>query len=144
MATRDLDRLAKAVKARRLELYPSRLKAAEVAGVSKDTWQKVEDGKPAREGSYAKIERALNWVTGGCLLVAEGGQPIHADYIVADGDVTMVTHPPASWADEDAVRRVVSESAVATMPGTPVGEVQAFSDRIIEELRKRGMIRGPE
>ena len=34
---RDLARLAKAVKARRLEVHPSRLAAAKAAGVSKDT-----------------------------------------------------------------------------------------------------------
>lgn len=76
MATRDLDRLAKHVKAHRLELYTSRDAAAAAAGMTKDTWQRVEEGRPVRESSYAKVDRALGWATGSCVSIAEGGEPV--------------------------------------------------------------------
>ncbi|MDX2696027.1 hypothetical protein [Streptomyces ipomoeae] len=144
MATRDLSRLAKTVKTRRLELYPSRLKAAEAAGISKDTWHKVEDGLPVQDKKYTQIDRALRWASGSCLLIAEGGEAVRAEYLESGGDVTMVAHLPDAGLDENDARRLISDVAVATMPGTPVGEVQAFNDQIIEALKERGVIRDRE
>ncbi|MFD9425554.1 MULTISPECIES: helix-turn-helix domain-containing protein [unclassified Streptomyces] len=66
MGTRDLARLASHVRTRRLELYRSRLAAAEAAGISKDTWRRVEEGMGVREVTYAKVDRALGWDTRSC------------------------------------------------------------------------------
>ena len=64
MATRDPGRLAKHVKAHRMELFTSRKAAADSAGVSKDTWQRVEEGLEVRETTYVKIDKALGWASG--------------------------------------------------------------------------------
>lgn len=138
-APRDLDRLAKAVKARRLELHPSRLAAAKAAGVSKDTWQRVEEGMPVRDVSYAKMDPALGWVVGSCMLIAEGGDPVRATYHESDGEAFMRTELPPSFLPDD-VRKVVTDAVMATRSNLTVSEVHDLSDRVVEELRKRGIL----
>jgi hypothetical protein len=75
MAPSDLPRLATLVKQRRLGLRLARKAAADAAGVSKDTWRRVEEGEPVREMSYAKIEPILKWTPGSCLAILAGGEP---------------------------------------------------------------------
>lgn len=138
-APRDLDRLARAVKARRLQLHPSRLAAAAKAGVSKDTWQRVEEGDPVRDVSYAKMDPALGWAVGSCLLVAEGGSPVPVTHHEGDGGAFTQAEIPASLLPED-VRGVVTDAAMATTPGLTVREIQELSDKVVEGLRKRGIL----
>ena len=133
---RDLGRLAKAVKARRLEVHPSRLAAAKAAGVSKDTWQRVEEGREVREVSYAKMDPALSWAPGSCVAVAEGGEPVPVEYIETDGGASMVSQIPATWL-EGELPEVIQSSAMATTPGLTVREIRALSDQVLKELRKR-------
>lgn len=138
MATRDLARLAKLVKAHRLELYPSRLAAAQAAGISKDTWKRVEEGEPdVREKSYAGIESALGWATGSCLIVVEGGEPVFVDR--ADRSASA-TASPAAAISADEVRRAAFEAARAKMPAAPIGEIDAFADELVDILRRTGQV----
>lgn len=140
MATRDLGRLAKHVKAHRLELYPSRLAAAQAAGVSKDTWQRVEEGEPVRESTYVKIDRALGWAAGSCFLVAEGGSPVFIDTSDARPS-TAAPSAPQGKVNADAVRRAAFEAARAKLPpGTAIGDIDAFADELVEALRRSGDI----
>lgn len=136
MATRDLGRLGKAVKARRSKLFTARLKAATAAGVSKDTWKRVEDGMAVQPGTYAKMELALKWALGSCDAIAEGGDPLPVEYVGSNGDVTMVSKPQVASAGD--VKTAVTISAFATMPDATVGSVQAQAERLVEELRKLG------
>ncbi|MFE7077495.1 hypothetical protein ACFU96_46220 [Streptomyces sp. NPDC057620] len=136
MATRDLGRLGKAVKARRVKLFTSRLSAARAAGISKDTWKRVEDGLPVQPGTYSKMEPALKWAFESCEAVTEGGEPLLVEYVTTDGDVTMVSKPQVVSAGE--VKDAVKISAFATMPDATIGSVQAQADRLVEELRKLG------
>lgn len=140
--TRDLGRLATAVKRRRLELYPSRLAAAKSAGVSKDTWRKVEEAEPGvREVSYARIDSALGWVTGSCEHIAEGGEPVVSHVSTGpDGQAVMTVDVPASLLPED-VRGIVHDSVMAAAPGLSVRELQELQDRIVSELRERGVLK---
>ncbi|NWF25303.1 hypothetical protein HW130_03320 [Streptomyces sp. PKU-EA00015] len=138
-APRDLDRLAKAVKARRLQLHPSRLAAANAAGVSKDTWQRVEEGLSVRDVSYAKMDPALGWVVGSCMLIADGGDPVPVVQHEAAGSAFESVSIPPSLLPED-VRGVVTDAAMATTPGLTVREIQELSDKVVEELRKRGIL----
>src|SRR5690349_18695071 len=100
MATRDLDRLAKYVKARRMDLYASRKAAADSVGISKDTWQRVEEGQATRDSTYRKIDRALQWASGSCLAIGEGGEPVVADY--SEDGTAVTVRPPAAWAGPSA------------------------------------------
>jgi hypothetical protein len=138
MATRDLGRLAERVKAHRLALYPSRLAAARAAGVSKDTWQKVEEAMPdIREASYAKIDQALGWAIGSCTAIADGGEPVLVDH----PDNAAPTPAPI---DAETLRRAAFEAARAKLPAAPIGDVDAFSDELVDVLRKAGYVRDAE
>jgi hypothetical protein len=137
--TLDLGRLAKAVKARRLEQFPSRVAAAHAAGVSKDTWKRVEEGESVRDVSYAKVDAALGWATGTCIHIAEGGEPVPVSYHKAQGGTYMTTRVPDSLVPED-VRDIIKDSAMATTPNLTVREIRELQDRVVEELRKRGLL----
>lgn len=117
-----------------MELFAARKAAADAAGISKDTWQRVEDGETVRESTYAKIDRALGWSTGSCVAVAEGGEPILADRSVITPDA-----PPPLPAD--AVRRAVFEAARAKLPLAAIGDLDAFSDELVEVFRRVGMVK---
>lgn len=139
MATRDLDRLAKLVKAHRLELYPSRLAAAAAAGISKDTWKRVEEGEDVREGTYAKIDKALGWTTGSCAAITEGGQPALAATSSSRQPAGPAIHP--KQLDAESLRRAAFEAAREKLPpGTPIGAIDAFSDELVEVLRRAGQV----
>lgn len=139
MATRDLERLGATVKAHRLQRYKSRDDAAIAADITKDTWQRIEEGRPARELSYAKMERALDWAPGSWLLVAEGGSPVLAD-VSSPGSRVPAGSSAAPALSADTVRRAAYEAAMAKMPNAPIGEVQAFVDELVEALRRTGEV----
>lgn len=136
MATRDLGRLAKSVKAHRMQQYPSRDAAAEAAGVARNTWKRVEEGLGVRESTYARIDKALGWSIGSCAAIAAGGNPVLVDDGPADGTA------PAKPISEAEARRLVFDAARAKMPAsTPIGNLDAFSDEIVEIMRRAGAVR---
>lgn len=136
---RDLERLAKAVKARRLEVHPSRLAAAKAAGVSKDTWQRVEEGRDVRDVSYTKMDSALGWASGSCIAIAEGGDPVLVHHVGAGESSAMVSHLPAAWLEEE-LQEVIQSSAMATTPNLTVREIRDLNAKVVEELRRRGIL----
>lgn len=138
MSTRDLEGLAKAVRAARLALHPSRLAAAQAAGISKDTWKRVEEGEEVREVSYAKIETALRWPIGTCADIAAGAP---TPTPTAPDDSAEVTVRTADEVDEE-VRDIVQLSAIATTPGLTGEEIRKLSDRIARDLRAAGKLQG--
>lgn len=75
--TENRERLARYVHRRRVELGLSVNQAAQIAGVSKGTWQGLEKARrETGEHKYAGIERALKWKPGSILAVLkEGGVP---------------------------------------------------------------------
>lgn len=138
MSSRDLERLRQAVRERRLALRLARKKAAEdLAGISKDTWQRVEDGLPVRDMNYAKIDQALGWAVGSCILIAEGGEPIPAEPSEADPSVTLARITPAER-EAIAERRIQSATIAVTDLDAPT--IRALSARIIEDLKADGII----
>ena len=136
MASRDLDRLAKRVHAHRLELYPSRKAAADAAGISKDTWKKVEVGIPVQDVKYAQIERVLGWGPRSCVAIAEGGEPVLTDESALSSPVATPSAPLTA----DAVREAVLEAARAKMPNAPIGDIDALGDELVEVLRRTGQV----
>jgi DNA-binding XRE family transcriptional regulator len=134
MATRDLDRLAKHVKAHRLEQYTSRDEAAAAAGVTRNTWKRVEEGQDVRESTYARIEKALGWATGGCIAIAEGAEPAFV------GDATTSSSATMPAITEAQAREMAWETARETLPTAPIGELQAFVEGLVENLRRVGVV----
>lgn len=134
MATRDLARLATRVRAHRHEQYSSRDAAAAAAGVTRNTWKRVEEGQEVREQTYAKVDKALGWVTGSCILIAEGGAP----FLAAESPPHTPAAPEMS---KEGARKAAYEAARAAMPRAPIGEVDDFVDRFVDALRRTGQVR---
>jgi hypothetical protein len=137
MATRDLARLAQHVKRHRLEQYPSRDAAAAAAGVTRNTWKRVEEGQEVRDSTYAKIDKALGWAPGDCIAIAEGGSPVLLDR--AGG-----ASAAGSGIKADAVRRAAFEAGRAKLPTAPIGDIDAFSEELVEVLRRAGLVSNGE
>lgn len=139
MSTPDRAGLAKAVKAQRLKLFPSRLAAAQAAGISKDTWQRVEDGKEVYDSTYSKIEPVLEWATGSCQAILDGEHSTEA--IPMEGGVPGAVKTTLSGKEfsEEELRESVQLSAIATT-GLFAEEIRALSERVVHDLKKRGLI----
>jgi len=137
----DLERLARAARRRRADLGIAMNDAnAKKAGVSKGTWQRVEKALPIRETNYVKIDGLLQWAPGSCLKVAEGGEPIPvSDMKEADAADVQKSPLPQGVIDEEA-RDVVQLALIATAKGTTAEEIRAMSERVVRDLRERGLI----
>jgi hypothetical protein len=66
------ERLAQAVKAARMRLYRTVDRARITAGVSRGTWDSIEQGKPVKEFSLGPVEEALGWPQGRALAILAG------------------------------------------------------------------------
>ena len=138
MATRDLARLGARVKAHRVQKYTGRKQAADAGGITKDTWQRIEEGRPARDGSYLGVERALGWAVGSCVTIAEGGEPVLVEAV--NGTTSAITPTPTGRLSAEVVRKAAYEAVRSTMPGAPISEADAFVDELVDVLRKAGEV----
>lgn len=136
MATPDLQRLASRVAARRLELNLSVRRAAALAVMSKDTWQRVELGRPVQNLTFDKVESALGWTVGSCRKILDGGEAILLDPD-PDDEVQFAVVPPEEL--EAEVRQAIQGAMVA---GTDLNasKIREVNDRAIEVLRTRGIL----
>jgi len=137
MATPDLARLATLVQGRRLELRLGIEPAAKLAGMSKDTWKRVEAGRKVRDSSYTGIEKALHWAVGSCLRIVGGEDPI-INEPVDDTDGHIAKIPKSAL--ERAVGDAVQSAALATKGSLTGDEILALNERVLLELRERGIL----
>lgn len=133
--TAGLKRLARLVAQRRVELGWHKADAAKRAELTITTYSRIESGLTVRDVTYAKLERALGWAPGACLAILEGAERAQPAGEVSDG----VRYVPAESA-EDGARQAVVNAVMATLPETPAGKISEFSDAVIKELKKRGIV----
>lgn len=138
MGTPDLDRLAGRVQQRRTELRLGIEPAAKLAGISKDTWKRVEAGLNVRATSYTGIETALQWAIGSCQRILDGEDPIINEPIGPDSDTRIAQIPKSAL--ERAVGDAVTSAAIATKGSLTGDEILELNDRVLKELRERGVI----
>jgi transcriptional regulator with XRE-family HTH domain len=134
--TPDLPRLASSVATRRLQLNLSILRAADLAGVSKDTWKRVERGEPVRHVTYDKIESALGWTAGSCRKIMNGGEATMIDD-GADAGYTIAIPPEAL---EGEIRDAVQGALVASTDDLTAAQIRQVNERAIAVLRERGIL----
>lgn len=73
----DRERLAQAIRTRRLALELPVQRAAREAGVDRQTWIKAEAAeRDIGDHTAAKIERRLRWQPGSIDRIREGGEPV--------------------------------------------------------------------
>lgn len=133
--SQDLERLADRVKQRRIELELGIEPAARSAGMSKDTWKRVEAGLTVRDTSYAKIDQALAWAVGSCAKIADGGDPVEAG--PAESKVEFASVPPDAM--EAEVRQAVQNAMVAGTDLT-ADKIRQVNEAAIRVLRERGIL----
>ncbi|MET9728450.1 hypothetical protein [Streptomyces zaomyceticus] len=127
---RDLDRLAEKALTRRQELALPLATAAQTAGMSKDTFRRVERGLPIRDSSYSKIDTALLWAPGSSLGILTGeGAPIEI-HPPSASNITLAEIP------DDTLKGAVTKAVIATSDTLTAREIRALSDRVLEELRR--------
>lgn len=133
--------MAKLARRRRADLGIAMNDAnAKAAGVSKGTWQRVEKGQPIRETNYQKIDGLLQWAPGSSLRVLEGGDPVSVSDMADAGAASVQKSPlPQEVIDEEA-RDVVQLALIATAKGTTAEEIREISERVVRDLRERGLI----
>jgi hypothetical protein len=138
---RDYERLATIARRRRAELgLALNDKNAKAGGLSNRTWQRVEKGLEIRETNYVKIDGLLKWAPGSSLSVLEGGEPVLvSDMADADAASVQKSPIPQEVIDEEA-RGVVQLALLATTKGTTADEIREMSERVVRDLRERGLI----
>ncbi|WP_432138968.1 hypothetical protein [Streptomyces sp. bgisy154] len=142
---RHLQRLATLVRQRRVALgFSSKEAGADACGISHTTYRKIEGTETAppqgvRATTYAKLEGGFGMRGGSCQAVLDGADSItlvDGSELIEGGQITPVD--PAAL--EKGVRAAVVRGATLTAPGLTLGEVEAMNERIVEELRRRGIL----
>ncbi|MCY0962459.1 helix-turn-helix domain-containing protein [Streptomyces sp. H27-H5] len=135
---RDLDRLATAVRSRRTELKLGIEPAAKLAGISKDTWKRVEAGLNVRDTTYAAVDRALRWAPGSSEAVGEGREVILTESPAGEESVKISRIPKREL--ERLLGDTVQSAAIATRGDLTATEILELNRRVLEGLRERGVI----
>ncbi|MFF7610699.1 hypothetical protein [Streptomyces lavendulae] len=142
MATPDpegLKRLAALVTQRRIKLGWHKVQAATSAGLTHTTYMRVEKGLPVRDVTYAGIEAAFEWAPGACLAVLKGATEAQEAGEIREG----VRFAPDT-AVEAHVRAAIQGATIAVLPETPTGKMAEFTDVIVAELQRRGIVPTPD
>ncbi|MFF6847097.1 hypothetical protein [Streptomyces antimycoticus] len=128
-------RLAETVRARRLELEMPIARAAATAVVSKDTWKRIEEGKPVRELTYAKMENVLGWAAGSISEILDGAtQAVTAERGAA------VAQARAGGLGEEDLTQALAGAMVAATDTLTAAEIRDITEKVVHELKRRGLI----
>ncbi|WP_406078645.1 hypothetical protein OG337_28665 [[Kitasatospora] papulosa] len=132
------DRLAECVKNRRLELKLARKRAAELAGMSKDTWQRIEEAGEVRLMSVAKVDAVLDWAPGSATGILEGREPIPVRQSTEAPGADISQRPTEEL--EGRAREVIQLATIATTSGLTSDEIRELSDKAVRDLKAHGLI----
>lgn len=131
--------LATTVRKRRTELGLGIEPAAKLAGISKDTWKRVEAGLGVRDTTYAAVDRALQWASGGCATVLKGGDALAVEAVREEGEVVQIARIPKREL-ERVFGDAVQSAALATKGDMTGDQILELNRRVMEELRERGIL----
>lgn len=132
-----LQRLAKLVEQRRVDLKMNKIDVARAAEIQINTYSKVEDGKPVRPMTYGKIEEVLGWARGSCGDILRGATTAT---VIENGAPGAVISPvqPGDLADD--VAEAVQNAAITVSDSLTSAEIRQMKRLVVEELVKRGKI----
>lgn len=132
------EHLAALVQKRRTELRLGVEPAAKLGGISKDTWKRVEAGLKVWDRSYAGIDTALQWATGSCQRILNGGEPLPVEPASEAPDAAIAVIPKADLAR--AVGDAVTQAALGIRGELDADKILDLNERVAEQLRERGVI----
>lgn len=136
---RHLQLLGALVRQRRAALDLGKDEAARKCGIAPMTYRAIEDGRRARDTTYAKVEKTFDFVAGSCRAVLDGSDSIK----LLDG--TELIHGaqigrPSLEELADEVKQAVSKAAGLHAPDLTHRQTQEMTGEIVEELRRRGIL----
>lgn len=103
--------------------------------MSKDTFRRVELGLPIRDSSYAKIDKALSWAPGSSVDILGGADgPIAIESSSIGGGFVLASVP------DDELKGAVTNAIVAVSDTLTAREIRDISERVLEELRQKGLL----
>jgi transcriptional regulator with XRE-family HTH domain len=127
-ATRNYAQLARLVRIRRSELGLTIYGLAEKAGMSKDTFMKVEDARVVRDSTYIALEKVLDWPTGTCVNILESDP--------STSELAATSTKPIT--EEDIAQAVLAGIVIHT--DLPAAQIRAIKDSVIGDLKRRGLL----
>lgn len=80
----------------------------------------------------------MRWAPGSCLKILDGGDPVPVED-VEDAPGAQTSPVPKEAVDEEA-RDVVQLALIATAKGTTAEEIREMSERVVRDLRERGLL----
>lgn len=129
------DALGQLVRKRRRELgIPTQHAAAELGNISKNTWQRLENGQPVGDSSLVSVAGVLRWPFGYIHAVLSDGKdaPMPVSGTLASTLPSLQAHMEAEVGEPEVRYVVVEESATATdsavVEGAPGETVVARPD----------------
>lgn len=137
-----LQNLAALVTARRTAIGISLDEAARRAvgpdgkPMSNTTWTRVEKELPVRDTTYARVDQVLGWVPGSCLEILNGATAAPAT-IPGAADGARITELPGL---EEALSAAIQSATIATAPDLKGSQIRELNDRVLADLRKRGVL----
>jgi len=137
-----LQRLATLVMRRRVELGMSKIDVARAAEIQINTYSKVEDAKPVRPVTYAKIETVLRWARSSCDDILRGATEATP---VEDTPSGAVISPVRTEDLAKDVADAVQDAAIAVSDNLTSAQIremkQQVVDQVLERWKKRGIDR---
>lgn len=126
--TRNYVALAKRARVRRSELGLSIYAVAEKAGMSKDTYMRVENGLNVRDSTYSAVDTALGWSPGACISILEDANPAEIEEV----------QPTTRITEEDISQAVLA--GIVANTDLAASTIRAIKDSVIGDLRRRGLL----
>ncbi|TFI30084.1 helix-turn-helix transcriptional regulator [Streptomyces sp. 4R-3d] len=139
--THQLRLLGDLVKQRRIALgYKSKELGAEACGLSHVPYRDVEGGRrTVSAATYAKIENGFKFRAGSCQAVLDGADSItltDGTELIHGGQISRPSLEEATT----SVRASVDSAARLTVPDLTHRQTEAFTEQLVEELKKRGIL----
>jgi hypothetical protein len=136
-----LQNLAALVTARRtaigisLDEAARRAVAPDGTVMSNTTWKRVETALPVRDTTYARVDQVLGWLPGSCMDILNGSTAQPTTSAAADG----ARHTEVGELEE-SLRAAIQSATITTAPELTGGQIRELHERVIEDLRKRGVL----
>lgn len=134
---RALQRLATLVTRRRADLGMNKIDVARAAQLQINTYSKVEDGKPVRVTTYARIEPILGWAQGSCSDILAGATA--ATIIEKRPGGAVVSDVQAGDLATD-IANAVQNAAVSVSDSLTAAEIREMKQRVLDELIRQGKL----
>ncbi|MFJ2515565.1 helix-turn-helix domain-containing protein [Streptomyces griseoviridis] len=113
--------------------------AAKRCGISVTTYTKIENGDPVNPLSYAKLEHGFGLRGGASRAVIDGEESLALEdggELFVGGRSVRVDRQHL----EPAIRDAITKWTRLVRPDITLGEDQAMSDGVLEELRRHGFL----